>query len=235
MFMSQRLCGRNLTLKLCGGVFLGYSRNKKAYLAQLLDTGKIVHFEHAYFDETSFPFIVGINEKWFKDQLAGPADFEAGPSDQDIRSSMSDDLVSWDEQTDSTPELNSDLNFTTVFTPVREHEISQKKNNDDFSQNLKIISELPELEPMPDSAQAMRDMCGLDNFSEDLTVRSPQSDTGRPENTVERKDSTELAVYDLPVVAEDTENEQDWMDAILGHRQITQGRHKGDYHYVVRW
>ena len=65
-------------------VFLGYSRTKKAYLGQLLDNGRIVYFELGYFDETSFPFIVGVKEKWFLDQLAGPADFEAGPSDQDI-------------------------------------------------------------------------------------------------------------------------------------------------------
>ena len=66
-------------------------------------------------------------------------------------------------------------------------------------------------------------------------MRSTQSGTGRPEKPVEREDSTELVVYDLPVVAEDDENKQFWMDAILGHRQITQGCHKGDYEYVVRW
>ena len=105
-------------------VFLGYSRHKKAYLDQLLDSGKIVHFEHGYFDETAFPFISGVREKWFKNQLAGSADSGAGPSEQDIRSSLSDDLLSWDEQSHLAPEFWN----KNVLTPVREQEKSLEEN-----------------------------------------------------------------------------------------------------------
>lgn len=80
-------------------VFLGYSRNKKAYLAQLLDDGRIIHFEHGCFDETVFPFMAGVKHKWFETQLTGPChDLEAGPSEHEVRLSLSDDLIWWGDQ-----------------------------------------------------------------------------------------------------------------------------------------
>ena len=132
---------------------------------------KIVHFEHGYFDETAFPFISGIREKWFKNQLAGSADHGAGPSAQDIRLSLSDDLLSWNEQSHIAPEFL----HKNVLTPVQEQEKSQEEKYEyDFSKSTQNDLSLPALEPM-DVAQAIRDICGSDNFCERIISGSTQS------------------------------------------------------------
>ena len=57
---------KKFDLKAVEGIFLGYSKGKKGYVAQLLETGEIVDFEFGYFDETQIPLGIGIKNSWYK-------------------------------------------------------------------------------------------------------------------------------------------------------------------------
>ena len=47
-------------------IFLGYSAQKKGFIAQVLLTGKIAESEFLYFDETSMPGLEAKSPGWFE-------------------------------------------------------------------------------------------------------------------------------------------------------------------------
>jgi hypothetical protein len=224
---------RKFDPKALKAVFLGYSNAKKGYIAQLLESGKIVHFEHGYWDETQFPFVSGIRSQWFKDQLNFNEHVSAGENDLNL--SLSDDLISWDDQPSTglpTQKLSEETAEKMAVPSAPNSPEDGKMSESEFS--FFNHGTLPPLEPC-DASEAIRTILGHDNPSRDITQPNNPTTGGNPENTPVRanEDSKEpeISLLTMPTRPAD----QFWADKVLGHRTITKGAHAGEQELIIRW